>query len=449
MVTKSEWLFEGAPPKTDRQVRHHFEEMIRRTCERLADHSALHYGRHVLNFALASAPPSAQAKNLALVAAGWYRIVAGSGLNHSKATWHRPLLDLKSSYCRYSEAQTNELAVTLDIAWAEHEKTLRDAIEEAWVPTMEHGEIIDDGEMMVEVIDDEEMVTTQEGGDEHEEDAVNKRVLADTDVVKEVSVGIVPKKLETSNELADWAHFKKALNDRRKIVQDGDPRPSLTCRWCGVRPFDPDCYNSKATDQIFEYHDVPATCKACKYLEELGWKFNITVKVFSPSSRKRKALNRKCQGLIKAVPPVGRKIESVKEFLRISTAIVSEEFSKNHALNTPSTPVSDKIDKGKGSKRGPDVVSTTGATNESKQKGEDKGAEENNTSGDDEAPEAPRRLRPTTKIMKPSLPTFEHLLNFERGLVTVLESDDLHVWNAYYGTNSTVALCTLRFLATG
>lgn len=445
MVTKSEWLFEGAFPKTDRQVRHHFEEMTRRRCDRLADHSAVNYARHILNFALASAPPSAQAKNLALVAAGWYRIAGGSELDCSKATWHPPLLDFKASYCRYSEAQTKELAVTLDVAWKEHENQIRESIEEAWVPSVQEAETIDIEEDKATVqVDDEEVATKQEDGDNQEGETVSYRAPVAMAVEREVTTGIEPKKME-SNELADWNQYRKFLNERKEVVQDGDPRPSLTCRWCGARPFDLDCYESKAMDQIFEYRDVPATCKACKYLEELGWKLNIIVKVFSPTSSKRKAQHRKGQGFIKAIPPVGRQVESVKEFLRISTAIVSEEFSKNHALNTPSTLVGDKSDEGKSLKRRSKVVPSTSTADDSEQKG----GEDNGAIVDNEAPKASRRLRPKTKIIKPALPTFDYLLTLERGLVTVLESDCLHVWNAHYGSNSTVALWTLRSLAAG
>ena len=341
MVTKSEWLFEGAFPKTDRQVRHHFEEMTRRKCDRLADQSAVNYGRHVLNFALASAPPSAQAKNLALVAAGWYRIAGGSGLDCSKASWHPPSLDFKASYCRYSEGQTKELAVTLDVAWKEHENQIRDAIEEAWVPTIEQAETVDNEEMIAKDIDDEEIDVKQKQGDEHEKEAVTHKALADTNVKRVVTVGIAPKILE-SDERTDWAKYGRAMKERKKIVEDGDPRPSLTCRWCGARPFDLDCYESKSFDQIWEYREVPATCKACKYLEELGWKMNWIVKMYCPS--KRRTQNRKGQGVVKALPPDGRHIESVKEFLRVSTSIFSKEFSKNHALNTPSTLDADEID---------------------------------------------------------------------------------------------------------
>ena len=439
MVTKSEWLFEGAFPKTDRQVRIHFEEMIRRTCDRLEDHSAVNYARHVLNFALASAPPSAQAKNLALVAAGWYRIAGGSELDFSKAAWLPPLLDFKDSYCRHSEAQTKKLAVTLDVAWEEHEKTIRDAIEEAWVPTMEQADTADNEEMIVEVIDDEDIAANEKEGDDHENEAVTHKAPTDTGVKKEVTVGIVPRKLE-SDERADWAKYGTLMNGRKKIVRDGDPRPSLTCRWCGARPFDLDCYESKSFEQIWEYREVPATCKACKYLEELGWKMTFTVKVHSHTSSKTKKQRRKGRGAIKAIPPEGKQIESVNEFLRISSSIVSKEFSRNHALNTPSV-AADKIDQRKSS-------TPTSAVDDSKEKGEGKGMEENNNGGG-EAPKPSRRLRPTTKFIKPALPTFEYLLTLERGLATVLELDDLHVWNAHYGTNSTVALCTLRSLATG
>ena len=447
MVTKSEWLFEGAFPITDREVRIHFEEMIRRKCDRLADHSAVNYARHVLNFALASAPPSAQAKNLALVAAGWYRIAGGSGLDCSKAAWHPPLLDFNDSYCRYSEAQTKKLAVTLDAAWEEHEKTIRDAIEEAWVPTTEQTESADNEKMKVESIEDEDVVAKEKEGEEDENEAVTHKALTDTDAKKEVTVGIAPKKLE-SDERADWAKYGRLMKERKRMVQDGDPRPSLTCRWCGARPFDLDCYESKSFDQIWEYREVPATCKACKYLEEIGWKMNFAVKVYCPSKRRNQ--NRKGQGVIKVIPPDGRQIESVKEFLRVSTSIVSEEFSKNHALNTPSTLAADTIGKEKNTKRSSKVVPSTpaSAVDEPKEKSEDKGIEEIDNGGG-EAPTPSRRLRPTTKFIKPALPTFDYLLTLERGLVTVLELDYLHVWNAYYGTNSTVALCTLRSLATG
>lgn len=437
MVTKSDWLFEGVFPTTDRRVRHHFEDMLRRKCDRLVDNSALDYGRHVLNFSLASTPPSAAAKNLALVAAGWFRIAGGSGLNCSKATWHRPLLDLKGSYCRLSEKQTKELAVSLDLAWQEHEQTIRDAIEEAWVPTIKQGEAIRDEDVVV----DEEEVAEQDGGDnghDKREEAVHLDEPADT-IGRVVMEGIEPKKIK-SHEHDDWAKYSRLLKERKKITKSGDPRPSLTCRWCGVRPFDVDCYEAKTTEQFFEYRSVPATCKACKYLEELGWRFNFTVKILS--EKKRKSQNRKGISSIKAISPDGKSVESVKEFLRISTLVVSKEFSKNHALNTPSTPVG-RIDQGRSPKPSSKVAPvTSSAVDETKQKGED-----NNQEGD--APMVSHKMRPKTTIMKPVLPTFNYLLQLERGLATVLTSDDLHYWNAYYGSNSTVALCTLRPLATG
>ena len=448
MVTKSEWLFEGIAPKTDRQVRHHFEEMIRRNCDRLADHSAVDYGRHLLNFALASAPPSAPAKNLALLAAGWYRVAGGVGLDCSKAKWHRPSLDFKRSYCRYSEAKTKKQAVTLDVAWEEHENEIREAIEEAWIPTtgMEQVETIGEEEEEEEDIpDDEENVSKQEGDDNGHgtQEEETKTCEASSDRV--VMVGVEPKKLESS-EHADWSHFGRLLKDRKGVVQMGDPRPSLNCRWCGARPFDTDCYETKSIEQIFEYREVPATCRACKYLEKLGWKLHFTVKIFS--AKKRKSSDRQFKGAIKVIPPDGKSVESVKEFLRVSTSLVSEEFSKSAS----STPIADNVNQKLSpnpSESSSEFVQATSTADEAKQKGGNA-----NRSGDgndkyDEAPKTLHKLRPQTRIIKPALPTFDHLLTLERGLVSVLASDDLHFWNAHYGTNSTVALCTLRPLANG
>ena len=414
MVTKSEWRFEGVLPTTDRQIRHHFEEMMRRKCDQLTDHSALDYGRHVLNFALATAPPSAAAKNLALVAAGWFRIAGGSGLDCSKATWHRPSLDLKDSYCRQSEKKVREHAVSLDLAWLEHEKTIRDAIEEAWIPTIEQGE---------------EAVGNGEGGAVHLDEVAD----ANGRVVME---GAEPKKLK-SDERDDSVTYSKSLNERKKIVISGDPRPILTCRWCGVRPYDIECYEEKTTEQHFEYRCVPATCKACKYLEELGWKFNIFIKIYS--EEKRKAQNRKEKIKVKVISPDGKTAESVKEFLRISTSAVSKEFHKNDAFGTPLSPAGG--DQGRSTKPNSKVaLATSSGGNEVNKKGED---------DERDIPEVLHERRPKPMIMKPALPAFDYLLQLERGLVTVLAADDLHYWNAYYGTNSTVALCALRPLARG
>ena len=103
------------------------------------------------------------------------------------------------------------------------------------------------------------------------------------------------------------------------------------------------------------------------------------------------------------------------------------------------------LDEEKRLKRRSKVVPSTSTADDSEQKG----GEDNGAIVDNEAPTASRRLRPKTKIIKPTLPTFDYLLTLERGLVTVLESDCLHVWNAHYGSNSTVALWTLRSLAAG
>ena len=423
MVTKSEWRFEGVLPTTDRQIRHHFEALLRRKCDRLIDHSALDYGRHVLNFALATAPPSAAAKNLALVAAGWFRIAGGSGLDCSKATWHRPSLDLKGSYCRLSEKKVKEHAVSLDLAWLEHEKTIRDAIEEAWIPTIEQGE---------EAVGDDEVVDGADdaGGALHLDEVAD----ANGRVVME---GVEPKKLK-SDERDDWVKYSKSLNERKKIVISGDPRPILTCRWCGVRPYDIECYEEKTTEQYLEYRCVPATCKACKYLEELGWRFNLTIKIFS--EEKRKAQNRKEKIKVKVISPDGKTVESVKEFLRISTSVVSKEFHKNDAFSTPLSPAGG-IDQGRSTKPSSKVaLATSSAGNEGNKKGED---------DERDIPDVSHEIRPKPMIMKPALPAFDYLLQLERGLVNVLASDDLHHWNAYYGTNSTVALCALRPLARG
>ena len=436
MVTKSEWRFEGVLPTTDRQIRNHFEEMQRRQCDRLIDHSALDYGRHVLNFALATAPPSAAAKNISLVAAGWFRIADGSGLDCSKATWHRPSLDLKGSYCRLSEKKMKEHAVSLDIAWQEHEQTIRDAIEEAWIPTIEQEEV-------EEAVGDDEVV---DGGDDagvqdsdghvKQGEAVHLDEIADENG-RVVMEGAEPKKLK-SDERDDRAKYSKSLNERKKVVISGDPRPCHTCRWCGVRPYDIECYEEKTTEQYFEYRCVPATCKACKYLEELGWRFNLTINIFS--EEKRKAQNRKEKIKVKVVSPDGKTVGSVKEFLRISTSVVSKEFHKNDALSIPLSPAGG-IDQGRSTKPSSKVApaSSSGAK-EGKQKGED---DERDT------PEVSHETRPKPMIMKPALPAFDYLLQMERGLVTVLASDDLHYWNAYHGTNSTVALCVLRPLARG
>ena len=423
MVTKSEWRFEGVLPTTDRQIRHHFEALLRRKCDRLIDHSALDYGRHVLNFALATAPPSAAAKNLALVAAGWFRIAGGSGLDCSKATWHRPSLDLKGSYCRLSEKKVKEHAVSLDLAWLEHEKTIRDAIEEAWIPTIEQGE---------EAVGDDEVVDGADdaGGALHLDEVAD----ANGRVVME---GVEPKKLK-SDERDDWVKYSKSLNERKKIVISGDPRPILTCRWCGVRPYDIECYEEKTTEQYLEYRCVPATCKACKYLEELGWRFNLTIKIFS--EEKRKAQNRKEKIKVKVISPDGKTVESVKEFLRISTSVVSKEFHKNDAFSTPLSPAGG-IDQGRSTKPNSKVaLATSSGGNEVNKKGED---------DERDIPDVSHEIRPKPMIMKPALPAFDYLLQLERGLVNVLASDDLHHWNAYYGTNSTVALCALRPLARG
>ena len=435
MVTKSEWRFEGVFPTTDRQIRHHFEALLRRKCDRLTDHSALDYGRHVLNFALATAPPSATAKNLALVAAGWFRIAGGSGLDCSKAIWHRPSLDLKGSYCKLSEKRVREHAVSLDLAWLEHEKTIRDAIEDAWIPNIEQGEAVgDDG-----VVDGGDDAGAQDSdGRVKQGEAMHLDEAADANG-RVVMEGVEPKKLK-SDERDDWVKYSKSLNERKKVVTSGDPRPILTCRWCGVRPYDIECYEEKTTEQHFEYRCVPATCKACKYLEELGWRFNLTIKIFS--EEKRKAQNRKEKIKVKVISPDGKTVESVKEFLRISTSVVSKESHKNDAFSTPLSPAGG-IDQGRSTKPSWKVALATSSganANEGKQKGED---------DERDIPEVSHERRPKPMIMKPALPAFDYLLQLERGLVTVLASDDLHYWNAYYGTNSTVALCALRPLARG
>ena len=207
-----------------------------------------------------------------------------------------------------------------------------------------------------------------------------------------------------------------------------------------MRPYDIECYEEKTTERYFEYRCVPATCKACNYLEELGWRFNLTIKMFS--EEKRKAQNRKHKMKFKFFSPDGKTVESVKEFLRISTSVVSKEFHNNDALSTPLSPAGG-IDQGRSTEPSSKVALATNSganANEGKQKGED---------DERDIPDVSHEIRPKPMIMKPALPAFDYLLQLERGLVNILASDDLHHWNAYYGTNSTVALCALRPLARG
>ena len=100
---------------------------------------------------------------------------------------------------------------------------------------------------------------------------------------------------------------------------------------------------------------------------------------------------------------------------------MSKEFHKNDALSIPLSPAGG-IDQGRSTKPSSKVaLASSSGAKEGKQKGED---DERDT------PEVSHETRPKPMIMKPALPAFDYLLQMERGLVTVLASDDLHYWNA-------------------
>ena len=431
MAKKSEWAFEGDAPTTSRQIRHHWEEMVYRECKELAGSSAVNYASHVLNAALAS--ESVAAKTLALAAAGWHRVPGGDP-SCSNTMWHRPNMAL-GTYCKLSENQYwRTLPQSMEQAWEAHIGQIRDGIEEAWIPQGRYADDVieevegnveeeTEGAQAIEEAEEEKEETEEESERKEHEKELQQRAVAAAHGYTE---GV---------ERAERAKCKRLMEIRKKALQDGDPRPSLTCRWCGPKQYEESAYTLKIEEQRLRFEDIPAGCKACRYLEELGWRFTFKVHIFSASDRIMRGKNH--QGDSKFRTPDGHVINGVKRFLETTTPLVRMEFGKNRSSETTSAP---------GQTEKPVKTSSmdVGTSNE----GCSEEVKDQETEEDMIEIQQPTQYS-KREITRPPLPPHSYLLKLERGLVSALAADELHLWNVNYGSNSTVALHTIRSLATG
>eukprot|EP00562_Extubocellulus_spinifer_P014707 CAMPEP_0178571116 /NCGR_PEP_ID=MMETSP0697-20121206/17453_1 /TAXON_ID=265572 /ORGANISM="Extubocellulus spinifer, Strain CCMP396" /LENGTH=1459 /DNA_ID=CAMNT_0020205627 /DNA_START=152 /DNA_END=4532 /DNA_ORIENTATION=- len=430
MAKKSEWAFEGDAPTTSRQIRHHWEEMVHRDCKgELTGFSAVNYASHVLNAALAS--ESAAAKTLALTAAGWYRVPGGDP-SCRNTMWHRPNMPL-GTYVKLSENQYwRTRPQSMEQAWEAHIAQIRDGIEDAWIPQERYADdVIEEVEDNVEeemegarAIEEAEEGKEQESGrKEHEKKPRQRAAVPASHSHNEHS------------ERSERARCERLMEIRKNSLQDGDPRPSRTCHWCGPKQYDESAYVLKHEEQKLCFEAVPAGCEACRYLEELGWRFTFKLHILSASDRIKKGKHH--QNDSKFRTPNGHVIYGVKRFLEATTPLVGMEFGKNRSSETKSAP-------GQREK----LVKASSMDVETSKEGSCEKSENQETEVDTIEIQQPTQYK-QREITRPPLPPHSYLLKLERGLVSALAADELHLWNVNYGANSTVALHTIRSLATG
>ena len=133
LVKKSDYEIEGRIPSS-KEIRLHWEDMVRRECRQLAGCSALNYAVHVLGAAFAHESPAA--KSVVLLTAGWHRVPSASKGDDKieSSRWHRASIANTLAFRNMSQSNLISKGVSLEEAWEGHLVEIREGIEEAWIP---------------------------------------------------------------------------------------------------------------------------------------------------------------------------------------------------------------------------------------------------------------------------------------------------------------------------
>ena len=384
---------------------------------------------------------------------------------HNQTRWHRPSISLNILRNLSRNDYVNS-SITLERAWSEHIAKLEEGFSENL--TTQNTLNIDiekpDANHSIEYIEDIGKIENIEI--DQNDERKNVCVEENNDKFEKVTESEIPK------------HVITMIEKRKKLVLEGDPRPSVDCSWCGPKWVRKEVSEDNVKSN--KDRDTPS-CAACQVLYDIGWRmFGIA------KESVRKNLRSHCNDY-RYLGPNGENLRSVRTFLMHTSKFVvrglgvknksGEPCNKNNKENVTDFNKKNTFDTSDEQEKDPAKDSTRKLRKEShKQDTNDikKGASLNSAQGtvkghSKEVSKEPLKLTtkdtkvcsslisqsdlPMEKDVEESniipLPTVLQLFESTGGLEGALQRDKFRIWNSFYGSDLSIALTALEPLIQG